>query len=1076
MATFNGSGSADRASVTAGILGFTGGTLAELQDGTGDTFYPDNGNDTISAGSGDDVFYGSAGADDMSGNAGNDLYVYYSASDIVGDIIDGGAQSGGTGDQIQIGYAGTADFSANNIFSSGTSSIEFLNLFGEVAHSVIFNGSQVDQNRLSLTLGVQGNTGADIITFNNVSGTFNISGFTFAGWDLAEDRININVGSLGVFVTGSSVIDVVNGGNGDDSITGGLGADTLRGGAGDDVFLYASQAEITGDSIDGGAAGTLGDAIQINYAGVADFTGATIASTGTTSIEEVRTSTIGDHDFIFNASQIGTNGLSSNLRITTAGNGVDRLIINNVDGDLDISGFTLIGWTNPGDKVVINTTGTDGKNIRGTNVADEVNGGTTFDLIHGTAGADTLRGGAGIDTFRYATVAEFLNDSIDGGADNDTIDIQFAGTVNFNSVTVSSTATTSIESLQLSGNGDTNVIFNGSAFSATGFSSSLNVTRVGSFTDSITFNDINGTFDISGFFFTNWTSGTDQIFFNGGTGAETIAGTSQHEIFNGSAGADNLSGNGNSDRFVYQTTAQATGDTIDGGITGLDDDVIEVIGSAVDFSSTSFISIERLVLTGVGGHTVTFTEPQFGNGLSPSLGIQGFTQSADTIIINDVGTFATNFSLAGIGLTDWEAEDRFIINVTVAGINIVGSAGSDTINGSTGIDFINGTLGDDRLNGGLLDDRFFYGSNAVIGADTIDGGAQNDVTGDRLIVEFAGLADFRNATFASTGSSSIEMLLTGAGAHEIRFNAAQFGGNGLSSALIVSAGGGNDADIIAFDNANGSLNLSGLLFYPGWNNALDRIVINGGNGADSLTGSIEADSINGGNGNDTIVGGLGADSMNGGGNFDIVSYEIATTAMTVSMSGNWSVTGFADGVGDVVSGVEGIRTGSGADSITGSINVDWIEGGGGNDTLLGGQGNDTLIGGAGKDLLTGGGGIDRMVIQSLADSPVTFAGRDIINTFAHGDKIDLTAIDARSNVAGDQAFSFIGAAAFSGVSGQLRFDMTNISPTGVKAYTVYGDVNGDRAADFSLQIYTAPTTDRTGQPQTWNLASWDFIL
>jgi serralysin len=117
-----------------------------------------------------------------------------------------------------------------------------------------------------------------------------------------------------------------------------------------------------------------------------------------------------------------------------------------------------------------------------------------------------------------------------------------------------------------------------------------------------------------------------------------------------------------------------------------------------------------------------------------------------------------------------------------------------------------------------------------------------------------------------------------------------------------------------------------------------------------------------------------------------------------------------------------------------------------------------------------------MVLASVADSPLAFAGRDVINTFAHGDKIDLSAIDARANVAGDQAFSFIGAAAFSGVSGQLRFDMTNISVTGVKAYTVFGDVNGDSVADFSLQIFTSPTSDRTGQPQSWNLFAWDFIL
>jgi Ca2+-binding RTX toxin-like protein len=251
----------------------------------------------------------------------------------------------------------------------------------------------------------------------------------------------------------------------------------------------------------------------------------------------------------------------------------------------------------------------------------------------------------------------------------------------------------------------------------------------------------------------------------------------------------------------------------------------------------------------------------------------------------------------------------------------------------------------------------------------------------------------------------------------------------------------------------------------------------GGNALDNeLLGLSGNDTVSGDAGNDTIVGGAGADSMIGGADFDILSYETTTTAMTVTLGAVWNITGSAERTGDVFSGFEGIRTGLGADSITGSITADWIEGFAGNDTLLGGNGNDTLLGGEGKDLFTGGGGLDKFIFTAQSETAVAFAGRDVINTFAHGDKIDLSAIDARTNVAGDQAFTFIGAAAFSGVSGQLRFDMTNISATGVKAYTVYGDVNGDSVADLSLQIYTAPTTDRTGQPQTWNLANWDFVL
>lgn len=258
----------------------------------------------------------------------------------------------------------------------------------------------------------------------------------------------------------------------------------------------------------------------------------------------------------------------------------------------------------------------------------------------------------------------------------------------------------------------------------------------------------------------------------------------------------------------------------------------------------------------------------------------------------------------------------------------------------------------------------------------------------------------------------------------------------------------------------------------------------GGQGNDSLDGGTGNDELFGGDADDTLEGGAGNDTMHGGFGNDRFHVDSLLDVVADSGGNDLVVTSLNNYVlgADIerlqLGGSAGLAaSGNGmANEITGNTGANVLFGLGGNDTLLGGLGNDTLAGGTGKDQMTGGGGLDRMVLTSLADSGVTFASRDIINTFAHGDKIDLSAIDARTNVAGDQAFTFIGTTAFSGVSGQLRFDMTNISVTGVKAYTVYGDVNGDRAADFSLQIFTSPTSDRTGQPQTWNLFAWDFIL
>ena len=65
-------------------------------------------------------------------------------------------------------------------------------------------------------------------------------------------------------------------------------------------------------------------------------------------------------------------------------------------------------------------------------------------------------------------------------------------------------------------------------------------------------------------------------------------------------------------------------------------------------------------------------------------------------------------------------------------------------------------------------------------------------------------------------------------------------------------------------------------------------------------------------------------------------------------------------------------------------------------------------------------------------------------------KIDLSAIDANTLAANDQAFSFIGAAVFS-EAGQLRFSAGILS----------GDTDGDGAADLEIQLVGVSSFDVT---------------
>lgn len=145
--------------------------------------------------------------------------------------------------------------------------------------------------------------------------------------------------------------------------------------------------------------------------------------------------------------------------------------------------------------------------------------------------------------------------------------------------------------------------------------------------------------------------------------------------------------------------------------------------------------------------------------------------------------------------------------------------------------------------------------------------------------------------------------------------------------------------------------------------------------------------------------------------------------------------------GDERSLIERAIGGSGSDVIKGNGIGNVLQGKAGNDRLYGLDGNDVLIGGAGKDVLSGGGGSDVFTFRSVSESHGSAI--DTIRVFVRGaDRIDLRGIDADIAAAGDQAFTFIGASAFSGEAGELTFSRGVLS----------GDVNGDRIADVRIVV------------------------
>ncbi|TWF58826.1 cadherin domain-containing protein [Neorhizobium alkalisoli] len=141
------------------------------------------------------------------------------------------------------------------------------------------------------------------------------------------------------------------------------------------------------------------------------------------------------------------------------------------------------------------------------------------------------------------------------------------------------------------------------------------------------------------------------------------------------------------------------------------------------------------------------------------------------------------------------------------------------------------------------------------------------------------------------------------------------------------------------------------------------------------------------------------------------------------------------------------------ETISGTSRADTLKGGIGADKIVAGAGNDVLIGGLGADDLYGGAGSDKFRFADIKHSTVATTGRDTIFDFSGkgGDRIDLAAIDAVSNKAGNQAFTFIETQSFHKKAGELRYEK-KASDT-----YIYGDVNGDGKADFAIHLDDAVT-------------------
>ena len=711
--------------------------------------------------------------------------------------------------------------------------------------------------------------------------------------------------------------------------------------------------------------------------------------------------------------------------------------------------------------------------ILGTDGTDSLIGTNSAETLNGDQGNDTLDGSDGNDTYLFKT-----------GDGNDTIS-NYTGTYSGQVDTVQFTNINpdAITSITCS---------NGSDF----------VLRY-SATDSITFtNQGSNNYLIDKFIFADGTTWTiDQLYQNKAlsltANADTInlddgvskninalagndyidAGTG-NDTLNGGLGNDTLDGSDGNDIYLFKT---GDGNDTISNYTGTYSGQIDTV-QFTDINAVDILNMQQV---------------------DSNLYIQYATDSSITI---DDNFASTNYQIDQIKFADGKT---YLYSQILVGTNnaetlsgsasnnlIFGNNGNDSISGGAGDDVLHGNGGGDVLDGGEGNDSVSYISSEASIAVSLNTSLAQDVGGGAGVDTLLGIENVAGSKFDDTltGSGGDNILYGGEGNDLI---------NGLSGNDTLN--GGTGVDTVTYSLATSSISIDLQKTYAqaiGGNSGTDLLInienISGSAYADKLTGNSASNTLNGAAGADTLTGSDGSDIYYVDNAGDIVSETNAVTSMggtdtVYSTLSSYALTAnvengriiasssanlvgntldnvlFAGAGNNVLNGSSGTDTvnyqyataavnaslaittaqatsGSGSDTF---LNIENLSGSAYADKLTGNSASNTLNGGIGADSLTGGNGSDTFYFSSLTDLGLGIT-RDVITDFNNildKDKIDLSAIDANTVIAGDQSFSLV-TSGFT-AAGQISYNAGIISI----------NTDSDAPAEYEIQLTgIAPTT------------------
>ena len=699
--------------------------------------------------------------------------------------------------------------------------------------------------------------------------------------------------------------------------------------------------------------------------------------------------------------------------------------------------------------------GPDDDNLYGDGGDDVIDGGAGTDLLDGGPGADLMRGGLGNDRYVVDHVGDRIVEFADGGSDTVQTPFDYVLPEHIENATLLAGPGRS-----LTGNSDDNTLYGNGGDNVIDGKGGVDIMAGGAGDDTYYVDNVLDDVRESRGLGIDTIYATSDVILKRAYSYRSYAGASLRDIYVGPAdvevviltGSEDLRATGNE---IANTLIGNAGNNILTGAEG--NDVLDG-GAGRDVAVFSDVRANYVITAVADGFLVSGPDGE---------------DSLTDIELARFSDMVLDLSRISPKIEGTAGDDR--LEGTAEFDRLFGLAGNDTLLGYAGNDLLDGGTGEDTMTGGMGDDEYYVDTPLDQVVELAGEGRDTVFTSVNLRISAEKHANIE--VFVLVGDAT--RLIGDDRANELHANdglASLFkGGGGIDTIYgsafgdIILGGSGNDRMIggagddfyyvdragdLVDENADGGIDevrssvdytmhahVENLrLFGPdgrvGIGNTLDNVMragqgpasLSGMEGNDTLIGSTAGDTLDGGEGDDVVSGLAGEDELQGGAGDDLL------------LGGDQN---------DVLLGQDGndtLRGQENRDTLVGGAGDDRLYGGAQVDELFGGHGSDILSGGTGRDTLSGGTGEDLFLFDD-GETGNTLASADIVTDFSRieGDKLRLEAIDA---IAGgeDDAFAFIGDAAFSGTAGELRYEQ------GANYTLVLGDTDGDGLADLAIRL------------------------